>query len=455
MSFSIFFALSPLDGRYSSQVEKLRPIFSEAGFTQHRIKVEIAWLQELITTNLIQIQPTAQVSDFILNKIIDEFSELDLIRIKEIENITQHDVKALEYWLKEKINNIKDLAHISQFIHFACTSEDINNAAYGLMLKTARNTILLPALQKITQQLTKLAYENAAIPMLARTHGQSASSTTVGKEISNFVSRLQRSMSHIASITILAKMNGAVGNYNAHYAAFPEINWPEFAKNVVEKKLGLTFNTHTTQIEPHDYMAELFHAISRTNTILIDLNRDIWSYISFNYFQQHMTANEIGSSTMPHKINPIDFENSEGNLGLANAILQHLSNKLPISRLQRDLTDSTVLRNIGVAFGHTLVAYNSCLSGLNKLQVNSERLAQDLDTAWETLAEPIQIVMRRYGIKNSYETLKSLTRGKLITQKILHKFIHTLAIPQIEKDRLLAMKPASYIGHAKKLAKTI
>jgi adenylosuccinate lyase len=364
-------------------------------------------------------------------------------------------VKAVEYWLKEKVKDVPELVAASEFIHFACTSEDINNTSHGMMLKAARDNVMLPSLQALIAKLTELAHANAALPMMSRTHGQPASPTTLGKEVANVVARLKRAQQRIAGVEILGKMNGAVGNYNAHLSAYPDFDWESFSRNVIEQRLGLTFNPYTIQIEPHDYMAELFDAVARANTILLDLNRDLWGYISLGYFKQRTKAGEIGSSTMPHKVNPIDFENSEGNLGLANALLKHLSEKLPVSRWQRDLTDSTVLRNIGVAFGYTLLAYDSCLRGLNKLEVNPARLAQDLDATWEVLAEPVQTVMRRYGIENPYEQLKELTRGKGISKEALREFINGLAIPQPAKDHLLAMTPANYIGHAEKLARKI
>ncbi len=390
-----------------------------------------------------------------LDKLVAGFSEADAQRIKEIEAVTNHDVKAVEYWLKEQVKDVPELVAASEFIHFACTSEDINNTSHGMMLKTARNEVMLPALQRLISKLTEIAHANAEVPMLSRTHGQTASPTTLGKEMANVVARLQRAIKRIEQVEILGKMNGAVGNYNAHLSAYPQHDWESFSKNVVEQRLGLTYNPYTIQIEPHDYMAEMFDAFARANTILLDLNRDIWGYISVGYFKQKTKAGEIGSSTMPHKVNPIDFENSEGNLGLANSLLRHLSEKLPVSRWQRDLTDSTVLRNIGVAFGYTLLAYDSCLRGLNKLETNPERLAADLDATWEVLAEPVQTVMRRYAVENAYEQLKELTRGKGITKAALQEFVEGLAIPRDAKDLLLAMTPANYTGIAAKLAKAI
>jgi adenylosuccinate lyase len=455
MSLSHLSALSPLDGRYAGKTDKLRPILSEAGFMHHRVKVEIAWLQALSTAGFAEIKPFSPAANALLEKLATEFSETDAERIKAIEAVTNHDVKAVEYWLKEQVKDVPELVAASEFIHFACTSEDINNTSHGMMLKAARNEVMLPSLHALIEKLAAIAHDNADVPMLSRTHGQPASPTTLGKEIANVVARLKRAEQRIAAVEILGKMNGAVGNYNAHLSAYPKFDWQAFSKNVIEKRLGLTFNPYTIQIEPHDYMAELFDAIARTNTILLDLNRDIWGYISVGYFKQRTKAGEIGSSTMPHKVNPIDFENSEGNLGLANALLKHLSEKLPVSRWQRDLTDSTVLRNIGVAFGYTLLAYDSCLRGLNKLEVNPARLAEDLDATWEVLAEPVQTVMRRYGIENPYEQLKELTRGKGISKEALREFITGLAIPQHAKDHLLAMTPANYIGYAAQLARAV
>jgi len=448
-------ALSPLDGRYASKTDKLRPILSEAGFMHHRVKVEISWLQALSEAGLDEIKPFSEAANAHLERMASAFTDLDAARIKEIEAVTNHDVKAVEYWLKEQVKDVPELVAASEFIHFGCTSEDINNTSHGMMLKAARDTVMLPALHAVIAKLTDIAHTNADLPMLSRTHGQTASPTTLGKEFANVVARLQRAAERIASVEMLAKMNGAVGNYNAHLSAYPDVDWPAFSKAVIEDRLGLVFNPYTIQIEPHDYMAELFDAFARANTILLDLNRDIWTYVSLGYFKQRLKAGEIGSSTMPHKVNPIDFENSEGNLGMANAILKHMAEKLPVSRMQRDLTDSTVLRNIGVGFGYTLLAYDSCLRGLNKLEVNAARLAQDLDANWEVLAEPVQTVMRRYGIENPYEQLKELTRGKGISKDALREFILTLAIPQDAKDLLLAMTPANYIGLAAKLAATI
>jgi len=453
--YSTLSALSPLDGRYAAKTDKLRPILSEAGFMHHRVKVEIAWLQALAQAGFAELKPFSPEASALLDKLAAGFSEQDAARIKEIEAVTNHDVKAVEYWLKEQVKDVPELVAASEFIHFACTSEDINNTSHGMMLKAARDGVILPALAAVIAKLTEIAHANAGLPMLSRTHGQTASPTTLGKEIANVVARLQRAVKRIADVEILGKMNGAVGNYNAHLSAYPAFDWPAFSKDVIEGRLGLTFNPYTIQIEPHDYMAEMFDAIARTNTILLDLNRDIWTYVSLGYFKQKLKAGEIGSSTMPHKVNPIDFENSEGNLGLANSVLRHMADKLPVSRMQRDLTDSTVLRNIGVGFGYALLAYDSCLRGLNKLEVNPARLAADLDANWEVLAEPVQTVMRRYGIANPYEQLKELTRGKGITREALQEFIGGLAVPQEAKDLMLAMTPANYIGLAAQLAKAI
>ncbi len=455
MPLTTLSALSPLDGRYAAKTDKLRPILSEAGFMHHRVKVEIAWLKALAQAGFAEIKPFSPAATALLDKLAAEFVEADAERIKEIEAVTNHDVKAVEYWLKEKVKDVPELVTASEFIHFACTSEDINNTSHGMMLKAARDTVLLPALQAVVDKLRALAHEHADQPMLSRTHGQPASPTTLGKEIANVVARLDRAVKRIAAVEILGKMNGAVGNYNAHLSAYPEFDWESFSKNVVENSLGLVFNPYTIQIEPHDYMAELFDAVARANTILLDLNRDVWGYISLGYFKQRTKAGEIGSSTMPHKVNPIDFENSEGNLGLGNAVLKHLAEKLPLSRWQRDLTDSTVLRNIGVGFGYAVLAYDACLRGLNKLEVNPARLDADLDATWEVLAEPVQTVMRRYGVENPYEQLKELTRGKGISKEGLREFIETLAIPREAKDHLLAMTPANYIGTAAQLAKKI
>jgi adenylosuccinate lyase len=394
-------------------------------------------------------------AEAVLLKLVADFSDVDAERIKAIEAVTNHDVKAVEYWMKEKVVGHAELEKASEFIHFACTSEDINNTSHGLMLKGARQEVILPKLRELLSALTNLAVVNADVPMLSRTHGQPASPTTLGKEMANVAMRLQRAIANIEKVPLLGKMNGAVGNYNAHLSAYPDVDWEKFSKEVVEKRLGLEFNPYTIQIEPHDYMAELFDAVARANTILLDMNRDIWGYISVGYFKQKTKAGEIGSSTMPHKVNPIDFENSEGNLGIANALLKHLSEKLPVSRWQRDLTDSTVLRNLGTALGHSLLAYDSALKGLGKLETNPERLAEDLNNCWEVLAEPVQTVMRRFGVPNPYEQLKELTRGKGITPEGLRSFIQGLAIPDHAKKLLLEMTPASYIGKATELAQRL
>jgi adenylosuccinate lyase len=445
-------ALSPLDGRYAKKLDALRPWLSEAAFMQQRVVVEIQWLLALSEAKLANIPKIDSADEAFLLQLASDFSEEDAQRIKDIEAITNHDVKAVEYWLKEKVAKRPKLLKASEFIHFACTSEDINNTSHGLMLRGARDHVLIPQLRLILKALNELAVRHATTPMLSRTHGQPASPTTLGKEIANMAKRVERAIQTIGHVALRGKMNGAVGNYNAHLAAYPEFDWEEFAKGVVEKRLGLEFNPYTIQIEPHDGMAELFDAIARANTILLDIDRDFWAYIALGYFKQKTKAGEIGSSTMPHKVNPIDFENSEGNLGIANALLRHLAEKLPISRWQRDLTDSTVLRNLGPAFGHSVLAYDSALRGLSKLEVNEAAIASDLDNCWEVLAEPVQTVMRRYGIENPYEQLKDLTRGKAITREVLHRFIKTLAIPEPEKKRLLKMTPASYTGKAAELA---
>lgn len=445
-------ALSPLDGRYAGKTDGLRPWLSEAAFMRQRVQVEVHWLIALSQAKLPDFPSFSAAAEAVLLKLVSDFSDSDAERIKAIEAVTNHDVKAVEYWMKEKVAGHAELEKASEFIHFACTSEDINNTSHGLMLKGAREEVILPKLKEVLASLTNLAVLNADIPMLSRTHGQPASPTTLGKEMANVAMRLERAIRNIENVPLLGKMNGAVGNYNAHLSAYPDVDWESFSKEVVEKRLGLQFNPYTIQIEPHDYMAELFDAVARANTILLDLNRDIWGYISVGYFKQKTKAGEIGSSTMPHKVNPIDFENSEGNLGIANALLKHLSEKLPVSRWQRDLTDSTVLRNLGTALGHSLLAYDSVLRGLGKLETNPTRLAEDLDNCWEVLAEPVQTVMRRYGVPNPYEQLKELTRGKGITPEGLKTFIQGLAIPDDAKQSLLKMTPASYIGKAVELA---
>jgi len=454
-SLNALTALSPLDGRYATKTEALRDWLSEAAFMRHRVTVEIHWLIALSQAGLAEVPPFSSASEAFLLALAERFSVHDAARIKDIERVTNHDVKAVEYWLKESVKGQPELEAASEFIHFACTSEDINNTSHGLMLKGAREHAMLPALRKLHAKLVAIAQAQAEQPMLSRTHGQPASPTTLGKEMANVAARLAHAIERVEAVKLLGKMNGAVGNYNAHLSAYPSLDWEAFSKQVVEQRLGLTFNPYTIQIEPHDYMAELFDAVARANTILLDLNRDVWGYISQGYFKQKLKAGEIGSSTMPHKVNPIDFENSEGNLGLANALLRHLSEKLPVSRWQRDLTDSTVLRNIGVAFGYSLLAYDACLRGLEKLEVNPQRLNDDLDNCWEVLAEPVQTVMRRYGVENPYEQLKELTRGKGITRDALHTFIATLAIPEEAKQLLLAMTPGNYIGKAVELAKRI
>ena len=455
MPHSPLTALSPLDGRYAAKVAALRPLLSEYGLMHRRVQVEVEWFIALSDAGLPEFPPLNEASRGFLRGLVARFSEDDAQAIKDIERTTNHDVKAVEYWLKQRFQGQAQLQQAAEFVHFACTSEDINNTSHGLMLKAAREQVLLPALDELLEQLTALATAHADAPMLSRTHGQTASPTTVGKEVANVVARLRTARERIAGVALLAKMNGAVGNYNAHLAAYPDIDWEAFARRVVEQGLGLSFNAYTIQIEPHDYMAELFDAVTRANTILIDWSRDVWGYISLGYFKQKTKAGEIGSSTMPHKVNPIDFENAEGNLGLANALLKHLSEKLPISRWQRDLTDSTVLRNMGVALGYATLAYASLLTGLNKLEINEEALAEDLDAAWEVLAEPIQTVMRRFGVQGAYEKLKEVTRGKTVTAEALHGLIQSLEIPQAEKDRLLAMTPGSYVGKAAELARRV
>ena len=458
-SFFHLNALSPLDGRYAGKLGALRPIMSEQGYMQRRVQVEVTWFIALSDAGFAEFKPLSAGARSYLLGLVKNFSEADGLAIKEIEKVTNHDVKAVEYWIKSKFEARPELQNASEFVHFACTSEDINNTSHALQLKNGREKVLLPALDKVIDQLRALAHQHAAEPMLARTHGQTASPTTVGKEIANVVSRLVIAREKIAAIPLMAKMNGAVGNYNAHLSAWPDFDWPAFSRRVIENPepygLGLSFQTYTIQIEPHDYMAELFDAVARTNTILIDFARDIWGYVSVGYFKQRLKPGEIGSSTMPHKVNPIDFENAEGNLGLANAVLRHMSEKLPISRWQRDLTDSTVLRNMGVALGYAVLAYTSLSVGLGKLELNREALADDLDASWEVLAEPIQTVMRRYGVQGAYEKLKEVTRGKTVTAEALHELIRSLDIPEPEKQRLLAMTPASYIGLATELAKGV
>jgi len=456
MALSSLTALSPLDGRYSSKVESLRQYFSELALIRYRVLIEIEWLQALAAEPVLAEVPefsAATVKE--LDAIVTGFSEPDGAAVKTIEARTNHDVKAIEYFLKERLAGNAEIAKVAEFIHFACTSEDVNNLCHALMLKAARDDVMLPALDRIIWRLTAMAHELADAAMLAHTHGQPASPTTLGKEMANVVARLKRARQRIAGIKLLGKINGAVGNYNAHMVAYPEIDWEKFARSFVES-LGLEFNPYTTQIEPHDAIAELFDAYARANTIMLDLDRDIWGYISLGYFTQKTKAGEVGSSTMPHKVNPIDFENSEGNFGIANALLRHMSEKLPVSRWQRDLTDSTVLRNMGTALGYTLLAYDSLLKGLGKLEANYTMLSSDLDANWDVLAEPVQTVLRRYGVSGAYELLKDLTRGKGgITRESLHEFIKTLSIPDAAKNSLLELRPATYVGKAIELAKKI
>jgi adenylosuccinate lyase len=450
---SLLTALSPLDGRYAAKVAALRPLLSEFGLMHRRVQVEVEWFVALSDAGFAEFKPLSEAARGLLRGLVLRFSEDDARAIKEIERTTNHDVKAVEYWLKSRFENNVELKCAGEFVHFACTSEDINNTSHALMLSAAREQVLLPALDALLATLAGLARTQAAQPMLARTHGQTASPTTVGKEVANVVARLAAARSAIAAVRPLAKMNGAVGNYNAHLAAYPDFDWEAFARRVVEQRLGLAFNAYTIQIEPHDWIAELFDAIARANTILTDWARDVWGYIALGYFKQKTRPGEIGSSTMPHKVNPIDFENAEGNFGLANALLTHMAHKLPVSRWQRDLTDSTVLRNMGVALGYTLLAYDGVARGLAKLEVNQEALAADLDAAWEVLAEPIQTVMRRYGAANPYERLKELTRGKAITREAIHAFIDSLTeVPAAERERLKSLTPARYVGLAPALA---
>ncbi len=448
-------AVSPIDGRYALKTQHLRDTFSEYGLIRHRLIVEVRWLQHLAKDPMIKELPVlSTAANDLLNTLVDSFSVTQAQRVKDIEKTTNHDVKAIEYFLKEYVQTLPELAAVSEFIHFACTSEDINNLAYALMLKAGREHALVLELESIKARLVELAHLYAGTPMLSRTHGQTASPTSVGKEIANVAFRLQRQIDQIRAIPIMGKINGAVGNYNAHIAAYPEVDW-ERSSSAFVASLGLTFNPYTTQIEPHDYIAELFDATARANTILIDFCRDIWGYISLGYFKQKTIAGEIGSSTMPHKVNPIDFENAEGNLGMANALMTHLSQKLPISRWQRDLTDSTVLRNMGVGLGYSTIAYSALLKGLDKLTVDEGRLENDLDASWEVLAEPIQTVMRRYGIPEPYEKLKALTRGKSMNKDMLHAFIDTLALPAATKLELKALTPASYSGNAENQARKL
>ena len=455
MSLTMLTALSPLDGRYAAKVDALRAQFSEYGLIHRRLQVEIEWLKALAAEpHFAEIPAFSAATVAELDRLVSGFDPEQAAEVKDIEAVTNHDVKALEYWIKRMLADNPEVMRVSEFIHFACTSEDINNLSHALMLKAARDDAMLPALDKAIARLRDLAHEHAALPMMARTHGQPATPTTLGKEMANVVHRLERGRARIAEVSLLGKINGAVGNYNAHLAAYPDYDWESFACRFVES-LGLEFNPYTIQIEPHDAMAELFDAFARVNTILIDLDRDVWGYISLGFFKQKLKAGEVGSSTMPHKVNPIDFENSEGNLGLANAVLKHLSEKLPISRWQRDLTDSAVLRNMGVALGYTLLAYDSLLRGLNKLEANADCLCTDLDANWELLAEPIQTVMRRYGIANPYEKLKELTRGNRVSREGMQDFVKTLEIPEAAKEELLKLTPWDYTGKATELARRI
>ena len=456
MPLSTLTALSPLDGRYRDKVSSLADYFSEFGLIRYRILVEVEWLKAICAADaLAEIPALSPHTLRELDAVVRDFSVIDGDAVKQIEARTNHDVKAIEYWLKEKLSDNREIAEVTGFVHFACTSEDINNLCHALMLRDARSKVVLPAIDALIERLAALAHATASLPMLSRTHGQPATPSTLGKEMANVVQRLRRQRTRIANVPLAGKMNGAVGNYNAHLAAFPDFEWEKFCRDFVEK-LGFEFNAYTTQIEPHDSIAELFDACAGLNTVLLDLNRDIWGYISIGYFKQKIKEGEVGSSTMPHKVNPIDFENSEGNLGLANALLSHLSFKLPVSRWQRDLTDSTVLRNMGVALGYSLLAYDSCLRGLNKLEPDPKRLADDLNANWEVLAEPIQTVMKRHGIADAYEQLKALTRGKAsINRESLHEFIRGLAIPPAEKERLLALTPGTYTGMAEHLAKRV
>ena len=455
MELSQLTAISPIDGRYGAKTDALRPIFSEYGLIRHRVIVEIRWLQALAAhENIKEVPALGGHAERVLNDIIEIFNEQDAQRVKNIERTTNHDVKAVEYFLKEKIAGNTELEAISEFIHFACTSEDINNLAYALMLREARSQALLPLMDDVIKVLTELAHRYADEPMLARTHGQTATPTTVGKEMANVVARLHRQREQFAAIPMLGKINGAVGNYNAHQVAYPDVDWPAFSRQFISK-LGLEFNPYTTQIEPHDYMAEQFDTLARFNTVLMDFCRDVWAYISLGYFKQKTIAGEVGSSTMPHKVNPIDFENAEGNLGIANALYAHFSAKLPVSRWQRDLSDSTVLRNLGVAIGHSVIAYESCLKGVGKLQLNPARTAEDLDNSWEVLAEALQTVLRRHGIEKPYEKLKDLTRDQAVNQSTLQAFIRTLDLPDSVKDELAGLTPSTYTGNASEQARSI
>ncbi len=448
-------ALSPLDGRYADRLAALRPLMSEFGLMQRRVQVEVEWFIALSDAGFTEFAPLAEASRASLRTLVQAFSEADAQAIKDIERTTNHDVKAVEYWLKARFKGHADLEAPAEFVHFACTSEDINNTSHALMLQAAREQVLLPALDRVIHKLRSMAVAMADLSMLSRTHGQTASPTTVGKEVANVVARLVTARARIAGVRLLAKMNGAVGNYNAHLAAYPDYDWPAFARRVVEDRLGLVLNPYTIQIEPHDYMAELFDAVTRSNTILIDWSRDVWGYVSLGYFKQRLKPGEVGSSTMPHKVNPIDFENAEGNFGLASALLSHLSQKLPVSRWQRDLTDSTVLRNMGVALGYALLGLDSLARGLDKLETNEAALAADLDSAWEVMAEAVQTVMRRHGLPEPYEQLKAFSRGQPMTRDLMLGFVAKLALPEADKARLLAMTPASYTGLAATLARGV
>ncbi|NQZ54070.1 MAG: adenylosuccinate lyase [Piscirickettsiaceae bacterium] len=453
MDLTSLTAISPIDGRYAEKTKALRPYFSEFGLLHARVEVEVRWLHLLgANADIAEVPKLSSVAEEFLNNMVSDFSVEDAAEIKEIERETNHDVKAVEYFIKRKFKANEELNKVSEFVHFACTSEDINNTSYGIMLKNAREQVILPEMDTLIGALRKLAIEHAEIPMMSRTHGQPASPTTLGKELANVVQRLELQRTHVAAVLLYGKMNGAVGNYNAHLSAYPDVDWPMMANTFVTG-LGLRWNKYTTQIEPHDYMAELFQAMIRFNTVLLDFCRDIWSYISIGHFKQKTVKGEIGSSTMPHKVNPIDFENAEGNLGLANALFDHLAMKLPISRWQRDLTDSTVLRNLGVGFSHSLLAYSSALKGISKLEANPESMATDLDNNWEVLAEPIQTVMRRYGIENPYEKLKDLTRGRRVNQQIMLEFIDGLELPEEAKASLRQLTPANYIGNAAEQAR--
>ncbi|MEH6823406.1 MAG: adenylosuccinate lyase [Motiliproteus sp.] len=455
MELSALTALSPVDGRYGSKTASLRPVVSEYGLIRFRVEVEVRWLQQLANNSQVTEVPAfSEQANQVLESIVSDFSEADALRVKAIESVTNHDVKAVEYFIKERFKDNAELDAVGEFVHFACTSEDINNLSHALMLRTARDEVVAVQMQQVIDAIATLAHDFAEQPMLSRTHGQTASPTTLGKEMANVVARLRRQLQQVQAVELLGKVNGAVGNYNAHLSAYPDVDWQASAERFVTS-LGLTWNPYTTQIEPHDYIAELFDAVARFNTILIDFDRDIWGYVSLGYFKQRTIAGEVGSSTMPHKVNPIDFENSEGNLGIANAIMAHLATKLPISRWQRDLTDSTVLRNLGVGFGQSLIAYQATLKGISKLQLNAARINADLDNSWEVLAEPIQTIMRRYGIDEPYEKLKALTRGNTITKEILAEFVEPLDLPEDAKQAIREMTPHNYIGNAVAQAKAI